>query len=95
MVYESERLIVVPRLGIGLESVDTGITEKKGNSEDVASHNIETIHLSFGVSLMMQVFRRSYFGAGVNYHYCSYHLNKNHLTRFENNLISAEVFWRF
>lgn len=94
-IYESEKLILVPKLGIGLESVDTGISEQLTNSQEEKEHDIETIHLSLGLSAMTPVFKRSYVGIGFNYHYCPYQWDKNLLNKFENNLVSAEVFWRF
>jgi len=94
-LYESEKLILLPKLGIGLESVDTGLSEKKGNSDDKEYHDIETIHLSLGLSAMTPIFRKSYLGLGINYHFCPYGLDDNLHTDFDNNLISAELFWRF
>jgi hypothetical protein len=94
-IYESKKLIIVPKFGIGLESVSTGISEKKKNSQDKTYYNVETIHLSLGVSAMKPVFRKNYLGIGMNYHYCPYHSVKNLLSKFDNNLVSAEIFWRF
>jgi len=94
-IFENEKLILVPKFGLGLESVSTKISEKKKNTQDITYHNIETIHLSFGLSAMTPVFKKSYLGLGINYHYCSYQLDKNLLTKFDNNLMSAEIFWRF
>lgn len=94
-MYESEKLIVVPKLGIGLESVDTGLSERKNNSQEKTYYNIETIHLSIGLSALMPVLRRNYIGAGIHYHYCPYQLDKNLYSVFDSNLISTEIFWRF
>lgn len=94
-IYESKKIILVPKFGIGIESVGTGISEKKNNSQDKTYHDVETIHLSFGLSAMTPVFRKSYVGVGINYHFCPYQLDKNLYTKFENNLISTEIFWRF
>jgi hypothetical protein len=94
-LYEREKLILLPKVGVGLETVDTGLSEEKDNSEDKKYLDIETIHLSFGISAMTPVFRKSYLGLGLNYHFCPYGLDENLLTDFDNNLISAELFWRF
>jgi hypothetical protein len=94
-IYESEKLILIPKVGIGLESVDTGLSEPINNSQETKEFDIETLHLSFGLSAMTPVLRRSYLGVGLNYHYCPYQWDKNLLNKFENNLLSAEVFWRF
>ena len=94
-IYESDKLILVPKLGIGLESVDTGITEKGKNSDTEKSKDIETLHLSLGMSAMTPVFKTSYIGIGINYHYCPYQWDKNLLTKLDNNLLSTEIFLRF
>lgn len=93
--YVSEKLVLIPKFGIGLESVNTGLSEQKRNSDDKTYHDIETLHLSLGLSAMTPVFRKDYIGIGVNFHYCPYQLDKNLLTNFDNNLVSAELFWRF
>ena len=94
-MYESEKLILLPKFGIGLESVDTGISEKKDYSNDKVYYNVNTVHLSLGLSAMTPIFQKSYLGFGINYHYCPYQLDDNLYTDFDSNLISAEVFWRF
>ncbi|PKP48184.1 MAG: hypothetical protein CVT94_09170 [Bacteroidetes bacterium HGW-Bacteroidetes-11] len=94
-IYESKKLILMPKFGIGLESVSTGLSEDKKNSEEKKYHDIETINLSLGLSAMTPVFRKSYIGIGINYHFCPYQADKKLLTKFDNNLISTELFWRF
>jgi hypothetical protein len=94
-IYESKKLVLVPKFGIGLESVDTGISEKESKNEDETYYNIETIHLSLGLSAMTPVFRKSYIGVGINYHYCPYNTDHDLLTEFSNHLISTELFLRF
>ena len=46
-IYESEKLIVVPKFGVGLESVSTGLSKQKKNTQDKTYYDIETLHLSF------------------------------------------------
>jgi hypothetical protein len=94
-IYECKKFILIPKFGVGLESVSTGISEKMNNSQDKTYHDIETIHFSFGLSAMTPVFRKSYIGIGINYHYCPYQFDTNLYTKFDNNLISTEIFWRF
>jgi len=95
MLGKRKKMILISKLGVGLESVSTGISENKNNSQDKTFHDIETINLSLGLSAITPVFKKSYIGIGINYHYCPYHLDKNLLTKFDNNLISTEIFWRF
>lgn len=94
-IFENQRLIVLPKFGIGVEVVDTGLSEQKKNSQDETYYNVETLHLSLGISALTPVFKRSYFGIGINYHYCPYQWDKNLLTKFENHLLSAELIYRF
>jgi len=94
-VIESEKLILTPKFGLGFETVDTGISEKKRNSAEETSYNLETANFTVGISAMTPVFRRSYLGIGINYHFCPYNLDKNLLTKIESNLMSIEIFWRF
>lgn len=94
-IYESKNLILVPKFGIGVEVVGTGISENKNNSQNKTYHDIETVHLSLGLSAMTPVFKKNYIGLGINYHYCPYSIDKNLLTKFDNNLFSTELFWRF
>lgn len=94
-IYESKNMILMPKFGIGLESIDTGLSEKKKNSADTTYYNIETIHLSLGFSAMIPVFNKSYLGFGINYHYCPYQLDAGLINKFDNDLISTEIFWRF
>ncbi len=94
-LYESEKLILLPTVGIGMESINTGLSEKKSKSADIDYYNVETIHLSFGLSGMTPIFRKSYLGLAINYHFCPYGWDENLHTDFDNNLISAELFWRF
>lgn len=93
--YESKKLILISKFGLGLESVSTGISETKKNSQDKTYHDIETFHFSLGLSALTPVFQKNYIGIGINYHFCPYQIDKNLLTEFDNNLISTEIFWRF
>lgn len=94
-IYERDNLIVIPKFGVGLESVDTGLSKKKKNTNETTYYNLETIHLSLGLSAMTPILKKSYMGIGVNYHYCPYQLDNNLRTKFNNNLVSTEMFWRF
>lgn len=93
-IYERPKFMVMPKIGAGLEMVHTGITTQDKN-EDEENHDIETLHVSFGCALMFPVAKKSYFGFGINYHYCPYDFDDNLITKFSNNLVSTEVFYRF
>ncbi len=95
-IYESKNIIVLPKFGIGAETVDTGISDNENNDNSNRSYyNVETIHFSLGLTVMTPIFKTSHLGFGINYHYCPYSLEKDLYTTFNENLLSAEVFWRF
>ena len=97
-LYDSKKVIFIPKLGIGYESMGTGQWEWITNEydEEVQKyHNLETINLSAGFSAMTPVFTKNYIGLSLNYHYSPYHLNKKLHTKINNNALNCEVFFRF
>ncbi|MEN8929453.1 MAG: hypothetical protein ABF242_03150 [Flavobacteriales bacterium] len=94
-IYESEKLMLFPKVGIGLEAVQTKIPDEQENSDNNSYHSIETLHLSIGFSAMTPVFNRNYLGLGINYHYSPYNSDDNLLTEINPSQISAELFFRF
>lgn len=94
-IYEKDKIIILPKFGIGVESVSTGLSKKENNSEETNYYNVETVHLSLGVSVMRQIFKRNYIGLEITYHYCPYQTVKSLYTEFNNNSLSAEVSFRF
>lgn len=93
-IFESRKLIIIPKFGLGLEYVDTGLAKRNKNETDV-KYDLSTVHLSVGLSVMQPVFSNCYFGLAINYHYCPYQTDKDLLSEISNNLISTEVFFRF
>lgn len=93
-VYKNQKLRIIPKVGIGIESVDTGISEKKSRDE-TKYYDVETIHLSAGISLMVPVLKRNYIGIELNYHFTPYQLVDNLHTKFNSSAISSEIFIRF
>jgi len=94
-IFESKNLIITPKVGIGLESVSTGLYEKKDNNNNDVYYSVETMHLSAGISFMKPIFRKNYYGIEFTYHYCPYGWDKNLLTPFNNSSFSGELFFRF
>ena len=94
-LYSTAKVTIIPKIGIGLEDVDTGIYETKDNSNDKIYHNIKTMHLSMGISAMKPVFISKYLGLEFSYHYCPYEWDTNLHTKFSNHSISAELFFKF
>ena len=94
-LYERKNIILLPKVGIGFEALDTGISIKKDDSEGEDRKYIKTVNLSLGFSIMTPIFRRSYIGLGVNLHYCPYNFDNKLLTSIDTNLFSTELFFRF
>lgn len=94
-VYESKQFSLIPKIGIGLEYIDTGLEGYSDQSNEPEYYNIETLHTSFGIAIMKPIFRRNYIGLEINYHYCPYNWEKNLVTKFDNSAYSAEIIFRF
>ena len=97
-LYDGKKLIFIPKLGIGYESMGTGLWEWIINEydEDIKEYNnLETINLSAGFSAMTPIFAKNYIGLSLNYHYSPYHRNKKLHTKINNNALNCELFFRF
>jgi hypothetical protein len=94
-LLESKNMILLPKLGIGLEVVDTGLYDNSENSNQSDTHNVTTMNLSLGVTTLIPVFKNKYIGLGINYHYCPYQWDTNLRTKFDTSAFSTELSWRF
>jgi len=94
-IAASKNLILIPKIGIGLETVDTGIESSSYEEEESTYYNLETAHFSIGLTAMKPVFKKGYTGIGINYHYCPYQIDNNLLTKIYPHLFSAELVYRF
>lgn len=94
-IYESKQLVLMPKFGVGLESVDTGISEKNDKGDDTKYHDVETIHLSLGMSALTPIFRKQHLGCELSYHYTPYQLVENLHTKLNHSSVSFQVFLRF
>lgn len=94
-IYESDNFTLIPKIGIGLEYIDTGLESYSDETQETEYYNVETLHTSLGVSLMKPIFRRNYIGLEINYHYNPYGWEKNLITKFDNSAYSAEIIFRF
>ncbi len=94
-IYENNNLIIIPKFGIGIESIGTGLSKKGKTNEENEYFDVKTLHISFGLSAIKPIFNRNYIGFGINYHYSPYHLVKELHTKFNNNALSGEIFFRF
>lgn len=99
-LYDRRNFIVQSRFGVGLESVDTGLSEpsKNASPNDPNSrdyHNVNTVHSSLGLAAMKGVGNGGYLGVEVGLHACPYGLDKDLRTRLDNMAASGELFFRF
>lgn len=93
-LHEINEIKFIPKLGVGLEIVDTGITEEK-EDEEIEYYNIKTMHFSISLAMMKRVFIKHYAGIEIGYHYCPYELDKDLISKFDNNALSLELFFMF
>ncbi len=94
-LLESKSIIVMPKVGIGLEIVDTGLYDRNDDPNQDETYNVTTMNLSAGVTTLIPVMKNKYIGVGVNYHYCPYQWDHNLHTKFDTSAFSTEVSWRF
>ena len=94
-VFDNEKFIVLSKAGVGVEIINTGLSESKEDCEEDTYYDLEMVHLTAGIAVMTPVFKSSNIGMGLNYHFCPYGLEKKLKTPIENNLVSTELFFRF
>ncbi|MCU4173818.1 hypothetical protein [Carboxylicivirga sp. N1Y90] len=94
-VIDKDHLKLIPKLGLGLESVSTGITEDVKNSDKKEYYDVDVPHLSLGIAALTPIFKTNYIGIELSYHYCPYHWDSSLISTFNNNLFSTELLVRF
>jgi hypothetical protein len=94
-LLERDKFLIVPKVGAGLESVSTGISKQKKNSDETTYYDVETVHLTTSMAIMTPMFKTRYIGLEAAYHYCPYGLEENLYTKFNNHSYSLELFFRF
>ena len=94
-IFENDKLIIIPKIGVGFESVDTGLSEDKGDNQSKDYFNLKTVHLSGSIATMIPIFKTKYIGVELGYHYTPYQLDQNLATPIDTSAISAELLYRF
>jgi len=107
-IYDNTKYIVIPKLNIGIDMVDTGISEdiytdgyydgygdyiSGGNSTKL--HTVNTMHLGLSMAGMRQIKGKNYIGIEAGYHYTPYQWDHNLLSNIYNHYGSIELFFRF
>ena len=89
-IFENKNLSIIPKFGVAFETIGLNLPDNVENP-DKKTFDIGTMQLSIGLTAMRPIFKRNYIGLGINYHYSPYHLDKNLVTKFDNNLLSTEL----
>lgn len=106
-LYDKKNWIMQSRLGLGIESIDTGLEEQvsksqptnafsptSSNDSDTKYYDLETLHSSLGLSIMKGIGKKKYVGATVDIHLTPYGFDKRLKTKLDNTAVSAELFLR-
>lgn len=89
----SKKVIIIPKVGLGVDLINTGLYEQIGEEEYNYYYPI-TLHVKMGISAMVPFFQTSYFGLGFYYHYIPYHWDKRLRSKMDENYLSGEIFWK-
>ncbi|KXK21186.1 MAG: hypothetical protein UZ08_BCD001000337 [Candidatus Parvibacillus calidus] len=93
--FENNHIAILPKAGIGLEYIGTGIKFYDEETEEPSSYNVSTMHTNIGVMALIPVFLRNYAGIEVSYHYCPYGWSKGLISKFNNQAFTVELQFRF
>ncbi len=93
-LFETKKMMVIPKLGLGIEVINTGIRIKSSDGS-YESFDVETACFSLGVSFLTPVLKRNYLGINFDYRFCPYGLDENLITKLDNNMISGGISYRF
>jgi hypothetical protein len=90
---KNTRFLIHPKIGVGFEFISTKIIEMI-TDEEFRSYFPSTLNLTMGFTTMISVGKTSYFGLGVYYHFIPYNWDKRVRTKFDQNYMSIDLFWR-
>lgn len=93
--FENNHLIVLPKAGLGLESIQTGIDLYDAYNDETKSYDVTTLHANAGLMILTPVFLKNYVGVEISYHYCPYGWSKGLISKFNNHAFSIELNYRF
>ncbi|UIR55235.1 hypothetical protein LZQ00_13260 [Sphingobacterium sp. SRCM116780] len=107
-VYDNTKFILLPKLNLGVDIVDTGISEEvyndgyyDGNGYYIDGgnatklHTVNTMHLGLSLAGMIQVNGKKYMGIEAGYHYTPYQWDSQLISSIYNHYGSIELFFRF
>jgi len=85
--------MVHPKLGIGIEGINTKIYEEI-SEEEIKTYKPLSLDLFIGFTSHISVAKTSYIGLGIYYHFIPYNWDKRVKTKFDKNYMSIDLFWR-
>lgn len=111
-IYDNNKFIIAPKVGLYYEATSTGLTEVTSDYYDdyyddyyyddydqpansVQFHNVNSMRLNAGLTVMRHLAKKKYLGIEAAYHYISYDWEKNLLTEIQSNYASLQMFFRF
>lgn len=92
-VNKNTKLLIHPKIGVGFEFITTKIVEEI-SEEEFRNYFPSTLNLTMGFTTMISGGKTSYFGLGVYYHFIPYNWDKRVRTKFDQNYMSIDLFWR-
>ncbi|MFZ4863621.1 hypothetical protein ACL9RF_15710 [Sphingobacterium sp. Mn56C] len=94
--------ILMPKLGVALGLIHTNlksnefyVDEYGYQYQSVRYNNVNTLHSTFGLTLLHRIGRKNYIGLEANYHHIPYNWDKDLITPIKSNFGSLELSFRF
>lgn len=92
-VNKNTKLLIHPKVGFGFEFITTKIVEEI-SEEEFRNYFPSTLNLTMGFTTMISAGKTSYYGLGIYYHFIPYNWDKRVRTKFDQNYMSIDLFWR-
>lgn len=102
-LLDNGKFMLIGKGGLGFESIVTGLTEvydwfdtvEGVDRSSIDFNNVDTFNLSAGLSAMQHLYRRTFVGAQIQYHYAPHNIDSRLITPIASNYVSFELFFRF
>lgn len=107
-IYDNTKFIIIPKLNLGIDMIDTGISEDvytddyyDGNGDynyggsSKKLYTVNTMHLGLSLATMRQLKGKNYIGLEAGYHYTPYQWDSKLMSAIYNHYGSLELFFRF
>lgn len=94
-IIDNNDICVTPNVGVGFESIATGLSETNEDDEIVKYNNLNTATFTAGVSVLRTIFYNYKVGVNFSYNYTPYHLKDNLHTTIKNHSLAIEAVFQF